>query len=148
MNNLEYVTADLESPLAMVRMDITHLPFEDNSIDVILCNHLLEHVEDDRKAMREMCRILTKNGWAIIQPFIDTRRKTTFEDPNVKSPEERERLFSQRDHVRIYGVDYTERLEQAGFRVHLENYPKGIDKDELKKLALEANGEIYMCKRR
>ena len=78
MNNLDYVTADIESPLAMMKMDITDIPFEDNSFDVILCNHLLEHVEDDRKAMREMYRVLRNNGWAIIQPHIDIKRREYF----------------------------------------------------------------------
>ena len=78
MDNLDYITADLESPLAMMKMDITTIPFEDNSVDVILCNHLLEHVEDDRKAMKEMYRVLKEDGWAIIQPHIDMKREEYF----------------------------------------------------------------------
>ena len=145
MNNLDYVTADIESPLAMMKMDITDIPFEDNSFDVILCNHLLEHVEDDRKAMREMYRVLRKNGWAIIQPHIDIKSESTLEDPSVTSPEERERLFNQRDHVRVYGLDYTNRLQEAGFIVHVEPYLKDGAKEELKRFALLPIEDIYLC---
>jgi SAM-dependent methyltransferase len=147
MSNLKYITADLESPLAMVKVDITSLPFQNSSVDVILCNHLLEHVEDDRKAMREMCRVLSKNGWAIIQPHIDARRQITFEDPSVTSPEDRERLFNQRDHIRVYGSDYTKRLEEAGLRVHTKKYLEDGNDEGLKKFAFPANREIYLCKR-
>ena len=148
MSNLNYITADIESPLAMMKMDITDIPLENNSVDVILCNHLLEHVEDDRKAMKEMCRILTTNGWAIIQPHIDTARSVTFEDPSVTSPEEREKLFNQNDHVRVYGSDYKDRLVEAGFTVHIEDYLNDVDEKELEKYALESNRQIYLCKRK
>jgi SAM-dependent methyltransferase len=131
----------------MVKMDITNMHFENNSFDVILCNHLLEHVEDDRKAIREMYRVLRKGGWAIIQPHIDNNRETTFEDPSITSPEERERLFNQRDHVRVYGQDYKNRLEEAGFVVCVEKYIKEIEEGELKRLSLPADEDIYMCKK-
>jgi SAM-dependent methyltransferase len=147
MNNLDYVTADIESPLALMKMDITDIPFEDNSFDVILCNHLLEHVEDDRKAMREIYRVLRKNGWAIMQPHIDIKRASTLEDPSVTSPEERERLFNQRDHIRVYGLDYADRLEEAGFMVHVEQYLKDVEKEKLEKFSLSANEDIYLCKK-
>jgi ubiquinone/menaquinone biosynthesis C-methylase UbiE len=147
MNNLEYITADIESPLALMKMDITDIPFEDNSFDVILCNHLLEHVEDDRKAMREMYRVLRKNGWAIMQPHIEIKRASTLEDPSVTSPEERERLFNQRDHIRVYGLDYANRLEEAGFMVHVEPYLKDVEKEKLTKFSLSADEDIYLCKK-
>jgi ubiquinone/menaquinone biosynthesis C-methylase UbiE len=147
MNNLEYITADIESPLALMKMDITDIPFEDNSFDVILCNHLLEHVEDDRKAMREMYRVLRKNGWAIMQPHIEIKRASTLEDSSVTSPEERERLFNQRDHIRVYGLDYANRLEEAGFMVHVEPYLKGVEKEKLEKFSLSVNEDIYLCKK-
>jgi ubiquinone/menaquinone biosynthesis C-methylase UbiE len=148
MNNLEYITADIESPLAKIKIDVTDIPFENNHFDVILCNHLLEHVENDRKAMRELYRILRKTGWAIIQPHIDNNRQSTFEDKSVTSPKEREKLFNQRDHVRVYGLDYTNRLEEAGFIVYKENFLKEIEEEELKRFSLPENEDIYLCKKR
>ena len=67
MANLDYISADLESHLAVVKVDITNILYEDNSFDVILCSHVLEHVIDDQKAMRELFRVLKPGGWAILQ---------------------------------------------------------------------------------
>ncbi len=117
IRNLDYVTADLASPLADVKMDLHHAPLSDNEFDVILCNHVLEHVEDDAQCMRELYRILKPGGFAILQVPIDETRRTTYEDPSITSPEERAIHFRQRDHVRLYGMDYPDRLAKAGFRV-------------------------------
>lgn len=120
--NLDYVSIDLDRPRAMVHADITDIPFADDSFDVILCSHVLEHVVDDRKAMRELRRVLKPDGWALVLVPISSRRDQTFEDPTVVSPRDRERLFGQADHVRIYGHDFKARLEEAGFTVRLEDY--------------------------
>jgi predicted SAM-dependent methyltransferase len=112
-----YLTADLESPLADMHFDVQSIPLADNSIDVIICNHLLEHVEDDRQAMRELHRVLRPGGWAVVLVPEDRARATTFEDDTITDPKLRTELFGQYDHRRVYGRDYDERLRDAGFRV-------------------------------
>ena len=104
--NIDYLSADLNSPSAMVKMDITNIKYEDNSFDVIICNHVLEHIPDDRKAMSELYRVLKPGGWAILQVPISLLLNKTYEDPTVTTPEEREKVFGQSDHVRIYAKDY------------------------------------------
>ncbi|MEO8348179.1 MAG: class I SAM-dependent methyltransferase, partial [Acidobacteriota bacterium] len=99
--NIEYVSADLSRPRAMVHADITAIPFPKNSFDVILCSHVLAHVADDRKAVRELFRVLNSGGWAVLLVPVDSRRDETFEDPAVVAPADRERLFGQADHVRV-----------------------------------------------
>jgi SAM-dependent methyltransferase len=99
----------------MVTADLTDLPFDDGSFDFVLCNHVLEHVPDDVAAMRELQRVLARDGLAVMQHPIDARRSETFEDWSVADPAERDRVFFQRDHVRIYGRDFTDRLHIAGF---------------------------------
>jgi SAM-dependent methyltransferase len=110
-----YITADIESPLAKVKMDIHQIPFNDNTFDVVLCNHVLEHVADDIKAMSEINRVLKKGGFAIMQvPFFPPLPEITFENRSITDPREREKLFGQDDHVRKYGMDYTKRIQRAG----------------------------------
>ena len=111
---IDYVSTDLESPLAMRNDDITALPDPDGSFDIVICNHVLEHIPDDRSAMREIYRVLRPGGFAVLQHPIAPQPET-FEDPSVTSPDERLRLFGQHDHVRVYGWDFVERLREAGF---------------------------------
>jgi len=145
MPNLDYISTDLESPTAMVKMDITNISYEDNSFDVILCNHVLEHIPDDKKAMKELLRVLKPGGWAILLVPLDLSREKTFEDPSIVSPEERERFFGQRDHVRWYGQDYQHRLEQAGFTVTVDDYAKELGSELSKKYSLMEQEDIYFC---
>lgn len=144
--NLRYVSADLHSPHAMVAMDMTRAPIADGSFDAVLCSHVLEHIPDDRAAMREIRRILAPDGWAILQVPIDSSLEFTFEDPTVTSPADRQRLFGQRDHVRMYGRDYRSRLEQAGFLVTVDRFV-----DELSSAAAAdycvLDEDIYFCRR-
>lgn len=110
-----YITADIESPLAKVKMDIHQMPFTANTFDVVLCNHVLEHVQSDIGAMQEIHRVLKPGGWAILQvPFFSPVPDTTIEDLRVTDPRERERLFGQDDHVRKFGKDYATRIQQSG----------------------------------
>jgi SAM-dependent methyltransferase len=114
VHGARYVTADVEPGRADVAADIEALPFEDDSFDAILCVHVLEHVADDRAAMRELRRVLRPGGWAVIQ--VPILRDRTIEDPGEQDPAQRLRRFGQDDHVRVYGSDFCERLQDAGFR--------------------------------
>ena len=126
LQNVHYVTANLDPTQASVSMDVQFTPFRNASFDCVLCCHVLEHVPDDQKAMREMFRILKPGGWAILQVPIDNNRDETFEDVKIASPEEQERVFGGRDHVRIYGQDYKRRLADAGFTVQFDSYIKEL----------------------
>jgi hypothetical protein len=106
LDNLNYTTTDLLSPIADVKADICDLPFEDNSYDTILCNHVLEHIPDDSKAMKELFRVLKPGGYGIFQIPQDLNRETTFEDNTITDKAERAKIFGQYDHVRVYGRDY------------------------------------------
>ena len=110
-----YITADLESPLADMHFDVQQIPMEDSSVDIIICNHLLEHVESDHKALWEMYRILRSGGVGIMLAPIDYTRSNTFEDDSITDPKQRAELFGQYDHRRVYGKDYLDRLCAAGF---------------------------------
>jgi SAM-dependent methyltransferase len=139
--NLEYTTTDLFSPLADVKADICDLPFEDNQYDVILCNHVLEHIPDDTKAMQELYRILKPGGMAILQIPQDLSRATTFADDSITDQKERAKIFGQYDHVRIYGRDYFDKLRSIGFKVVEEDYTNKIAPELVEKYCL-AKGEI------
>jgi len=111
----KYITADIESPLAKVKMDIHHMPFADRTFDVVLCNHVLEHVDNDIQAMSEIHRVLKPNGFCILQvPFFSPVPAVTIEDPSITSPREREKHFGQDDHVRKFGKDYAQRINRSG----------------------------------
>ena len=132
-----YITADIESPLAKVKMDLLKIPFADNSFDVVLCNHVLEHVEDDLKALSEIYRVLKPGGWSILQiPFFKPIPEKTFSDDTITNPREREKVFGQSDHVRRYGSDYPERIATCGFQVDQESFSFGITPDECFRLGL------------
>lgn len=139
--NLEYITTDLESPLADVKADICNLPFKENEFDVILCNHVLEHIPDDTKAMKELYRVLKPDGMAILQIPQDLSREKTFEDHSITDKKERAIIFGQYDHVRIYGRDYFEKLRSVGFEVIEEDYTNKIAPEFVEKYRL-AKGEI------
>ena len=141
MSNIKHITADLESPLAQVKMDIHEMPFEDESFDVVLCNHVLEHIPDDTQAMRELYRILKPGGTAILQIPQDLSLEKTFEDDSITSRKERARIFGQYDHVRVYGRDYFDKLRSIGFRVVEEDYTTKITPQDVERFCL-AKGEI------
>lgn len=141
MKYLDYTTTDLDSPLADVQADICNLPFESNAYDLILCNHVLEHIPDDRQAMAELFRVMKPGGMGIFQIPLDMKRKDTFEDPTITDKKERAKIFGQYDHVRIYGMDFFERLEQCGFQVEKVDYTKTLSEDKIKEYCL-SKGEL------
>jgi SAM-dependent methyltransferase len=147
MKNLEYTTTDLNSPIATVKADICDLPFEDNTYDFIICNHVLEHIPDDTKAMQELYRVLAPGGIAILQVPYEANRNTTFEDDTITDPKERAKIFGQYDHVRVYGMDYFEKLTEIGFKVEALNYTANLSEEEINKYRL-AKGELLpVCKK-
>lgn len=145
MKNLHYVTGDLNSPWADVKMDVRNIPFKDNTFDVAMCNHVFEHVAEDRKAMAEFYRVLRPGGWAIFQVPIDVTRQETYEDLTITEPMEREKHFWQRDHVRLYGLDYAERLASVGFEVDENDFIKEIGEDLSIRYALPQGEILYVC---
>ncbi len=145
--NLDYTTTDLNSPLADVKADICELPFENQSFDFILCNHVLEHIPEDKKAMEELYRILKPGGTAILQIPQELSREKTFQDDSIKDPRERARIFGQYDHVRVYGRDYFDKLRSVGFKVEEVDYTSGLTDTEIEKFRL-AKGEIIpVCRK-
>jgi len=144
--HLDYVSIDLDSPRAMVRMDATRLGFRARDFDVVLCFHVLEHIEDDRAAMREFLRILKPDGWAILQSPFDPARERTYEDATIVSPAARERAFGQRDHVRIYGLDYEARLAEAGFAVESRDFASELTPSEVARFGLLRDESLTLCR--
>jgi len=143
MQNLDYITADLESPLAEIKLDIQNMPFQDSEFDMVICNHVLEHVPDDRKAIREIFRILKKDGFAVLLVPANYSMEKTYEDAAITEPSEREKHFHQKDHYRLYGKDYIERLAEAGFRIIKNNYLNEISASDREKFRLPEQEYMY-----
>jgi SAM-dependent methyltransferase len=140
-----YITADIESPLAKVKMDIHRIPFDANSFDVVLCNHVLEHVDDDIKAMSEICRVLRPDGYAILQvPFFSPVPDVTIEDRTITDSREREKLFGQDDHVRMYGKDYPHRINTSGLRAVISRFSSDLPSTEVARFGLAAGEVLYL----
>ena len=139
-----YLTADLLDRRAMVQMDITDIQYPDQTFDVIYCSHVLEHVPDDKKAMREFHRVLKNDGWAIL--LVPITSDSTYEDASITSAEDRLQAFGQDDHVRRYGPDYADRLREAGFQVKISKPADVASSEEIARMGLtDAGGEIYYC---
>ncbi|ROI13590.1 class I SAM-dependent methyltransferase [Epilithonimonas hominis] len=139
MKNLEYTSADLFSPIVDVKADIVDLPFEDNSFDVIICNHVLEHIVDDRKAMSELYRVMKSGGWGIVQVPMRNSLEKTYEDFTITDPKERQKHFGQYDHVRWYGMDYFDRLKSVGFDADINFYSQKFSEADIKRFGLNKN---------
>jgi SAM-dependent methyltransferase len=143
---LDYITADLNDPRVMDRQDITDMSYDDGTFDVIACSHVLEHVPDDRAAMREFRRVLKPGGWAVIMvPYVPD--ELTDEDAAITSPADRERRFGQHDHVRYYGRDIVERLEEAGLHVEVVTARALIEPGELNRLQVDEDETLFYCAR-
>jgi predicted SAM-dependent methyltransferase len=142
--NLDYTTGDLVSPIADLHFDLHQIPLEDNQYEIIFCNHVMEHVTDDLKCMQELHRIMKPGGWGIFQVPIDTNRTSTYEDWSITTPEEREKHFWQYDHVRLYGTNYPNRLEEAGFTVETVDYGKEISPELFDRYRLPKGEMLYI----
>ena len=144
--NIAYLSADLTMPRGpMVRMDLTKIPASNDVFDAIYCSHVLEHIREDRAAMRELLRVLRPRGWAILQVPIDTNRDATLEDPAIQTPEDRGKHYWQFDHVRLYGNDYQARLEDVGFEVNVDWFVRTFTDADVRRLGLDRNEGIYFC---
>lgn len=143
MPNLEYVSVDLNSSNVMYNMDITELLFKDNNFDCILCYHILEHVKNDNLALRELFRVLKPEGWAIIQTVVNPNLEKTFEDPNIIEPKDRTIFYGHKDHLRIYGTDFKNKLENAGFTVKVDLLTH--NKKLINYFGIYENETIYYC---
>jgi predicted SAM-dependent methyltransferase len=142
--NLDYTTGDLVSPIADLHFDLHQIPLEDNQYEIIFCNHVMEHVTDDLKCMQELHRIMKPGGWGIFQVPIDTNRTSTYEDWSITTPEEREKHFWQYDHVRLYGTNYPNRLEEAGFTLETVDYGKEISTELFDRYRLPKGEMLYI----
>jgi methyltransferase family protein len=143
---IEDVSADLDSPHAMIKLDITRMDRENASFDIILCSHVLEHVPEDRQAMHELFRVLKPGGWAMIQ--VPVSNNPTFEDPSITDPAERERLFWKTDHVRLYGLDISDRLRTAGFEVDAVFGYQLAEPDRLVETGIYPKDVVFHCRKR
>lgn len=148
MKNLDYITADIESPLAKVKMDIHQIPFPDNTFDVAFCNHVMEHVDDYILAMSELHRVLKPGGWALIQSPQDMKYEVTYEDPTITDPKEREIHFLQNDHLRLFGRNYGRELEKGGFKVTEDRFVMDeLSKAEVLHYSLPGEEIVYFCQK-
>ncbi|MBU0711643.1 MAG: class I SAM-dependent methyltransferase [Bacteroidota bacterium] len=154
MKMVEYTPCDLfpelynyNGSIEIIKVDITNIPFEDDFFDFILCNHVLEHIPNDKLAISELYRVMKKGGSGILQVPIDYNRKVTYEDWTINTPEEREKAFGQSDHVRRYGQDYKIRLKGGGFLVHEDSFIKTFTSEEIFKFGLIGSELIYYCEK-
>lgn len=147
LKNISYDTIDLDSPLADIKADICDLPIKNDSYDFILCNHVLEHIVDDEKAMKELYRVLKKGGTGIFQVPLNMSYKQTYEDFTITDPKERNKAFGQYDHVRVYGMDFFERLKNVGFKVEKCEYTSKLSEEEKTKYCLPKKEIIPVCRK-
>ena len=147
LETVDYVSADYDSTLASERMDIRNIDYRDESFDAIVCNHVLEHVDDDRTALSELARVLKRGGWALLQVPIDPSSDETYDDPTLTSARERERAFGQYDHVRVYAKDYPSRLSEAGFEVDVIGYAQEFTSEEISRMGLDRLEVIHLARK-
>ena len=145
--NLDYVTSDLESPIADMHFDLHSIPLEDNQYDVIFCNHVMEHVDDYLQCMKELYRIMKPGGWGIMQVPVDYNRDDTYEDPTITDPKEREKHYWQYDHVRLFGKNYPDKLREAGFLVEDFEFKKEMSKEEYERYRFQDFEILYIVRK-
>lgn len=152
--NIEYYPCDLMpenythgGKIEVLKADITDIPFENNYFDVILCNHVLEHIPNDELAISELFRVMKQDAWAILQVPIDYNREETYEDFSITDPNEKMKVFGHYDHVRWYGRDYKNRLEKSGLKVNEDDFVKSFTKEEIFKFGLKESEYIYYCEK-
>lgn len=145
--NLDYLTGDYNSPIADIHFDLHKAPFEDNSFDVIFCNHVLEHVEDAHQCMKELYRVMKPGGWGVFQVPLDTTGAKTLEDKSIVTEEDREKHYWQKDHVRLFGLDYKDKLAAVGFNVTVDDFVNAISPELQERYRLPKGEMIYLCRK-
>lgn len=143
--DFDYLSADLDGTRAMVAMDITRIGYQDGYFDAIMCNHVLEHVPDDRQALAELCRVMAVGGWGCIQ--VPMKGEQTQEDLSIVSPADRARLYGQEDHVRQYGTDFRDRLQAAGFFVRVVEKSTLLSPEELERFSVACEQEVVLVRK-
>ena len=146
LRHLRYVTADLEQPDVDLHVDLTAADLPDASFDGVICSHVLEHIDDDAAAMRELCRVTARDGWCLVMVPLDLNRTHTYEDPSITTPEARHRAFLRPDHVRLYAPDIGERLQAAGFAVERIQPFAAFGEARCRRCAIEVFEELYLCR--
>ena len=146
--NLNYLTGDLVSPIADMHFDLHSIPLEDNRFDVVFCNHVMEHVDNPNTCMSELYRVMKSGGWAIMQVPQDVTRATTYEDASITSPEEREKHFWQKDHVRLFGLDYPDYLRRAGFEVEEYLLKDKLPKEKFERYRISPDEILYIARKK
>jgi ubiquinone/menaquinone biosynthesis C-methylase UbiE len=145
--NLDYLTADLVSPIADLHFDLHQIPLENERFDVVFCNHVMEHVDNPKQCMAELFRVLKPGGWAIMQVPQDFSRPHTYEDPSITSPAEREKHFWQKDHVRLFGQDYPSYPESVGFQTEVFDFHQHYYAEQIAKYRLMESEILYIFKK-
>lgn len=152
LKNIQYFPIDLmpekyDYGIRTIQMDVTAMTFADNSFDIIICSHVMEHIRADLTAMNEMYRVLKPGGWAIINTPVDMNKEDTVEDVNLYDPVKQQELFGQPDHVRLYGRDYIKRLSEAGFQVEVIDYPARFTHNQRFRYGIKPEELIFLCKK-
>jgi SAM-dependent methyltransferase len=138
-----YVAGDLTARFGPERLDVTDLQFADGEFDAVMCNHVLEHVPDDRRAMREIRRVMAPGAWALLL-VPEVEHPTTSETPDITDPKELFRLYGQRDHVRVYGWDYLDRLREAGLETEVLRLGEVLTDETIHACRLRKFGEVEL----
>lgn len=145
LNPLEYFRVDLfPSSDDILEMDITSIPFENSTIDFIICNHVLEHIPNDLTAMKEMYRVLKEGGQAVLQTPYTPLLEKSFEEGSINTPEERLKYYGQDDHVRIYGNDFFKRLQSVGFKLNIVKNSDLFSAEECSKYGVNYNEDLIL----
>lgn len=148
-DNIDYWPVDINPQQGKIRkvVDITNITFADDSMDMIICNHVLEHIPDEKKAISELYRVLNPNGVAVLSVPIRMNRETTLENPEWNTPELRLKYYGQEDHVRIYGRDFADHLRAANFSVEVVDVSKEYSEEEMIRYGLKKGEQIYLCRK-
>ena|SRR2546423_2577835 len=147
-DNIDYYPADKFPsvyPQGTHFIDLLDINFEDNTFDAVICNHVFQYIEEDRKAMAELYRVMKPGAWSIMQVPINKDLPCTYEDPSITDPKEREREFGLAEHVRFYGTDYADRLREAGFFVSVCDFCEEFTEAEINRYGFWKGDAIYYC---
>jgi SAM-dependent methyltransferase len=148
LKNIDYYPADKFPsvyPQGTNYIDLLEINLPDETFDAVICNHVFQYIDDDRKAMKEIYRVLKPGGWAIMQVPINKKLSKTYEDPSITDPKEREKAFGLSEHVRFYGLDYKNRLEEMGFHVSVIDFCEEFSEADIKKFGFWRGDAIYYC---